>query len=160
MFSMGYVGSNPYACVAVLTIASAFGGAAVCTNLQNSQELSPNYAAIIFSIINLVGSTNGITAPMVIAYFTREKVTQIVPIMRISLKLIAFYWSLETQSTVDEWNIIFMISAVFYIVSAGIFIVFGTTDVQEWNDPDAATMKNHKKEKDVGEGGQVEDGEM
>lgn len=41
------------------------------------------------------------------------------------------------QNTLDEWNIIFTISAVFYILPAFIFIAFGSTEVQEWNDSDA-----------------------
>lgn len=73
---MEYIGSSPYACIAVITIAFAFSGASVCTSLQNIQELAPNYSAIIFAIVNVVSSTNGITAPMVIARFTQEKVTK------------------------------------------------------------------------------------
>lgn len=75
LFSMCFIGSNPYVCVAIITIALGFNGASVCTNLQNAQDLAPNYTAIIFAIINLVGTSCGATTPMVIAYFTREKVS-------------------------------------------------------------------------------------
>lgn len=37
------------------------------------------------------------------------------------------------QSTPEEWKWIFMIGAVFYIAPAIQFIIFGSTDVQKWN---------------------------
>lgn len=77
LLSMGYIGKNPYVCVAIITIALGFNGASVCTNLLNAQDLAPNYTAIIFSIINLVGTSSGATTPMVIAYFTRENVRKL-----------------------------------------------------------------------------------
>lgn len=77
LLSMGYIGSNPYVCVTIITIALGFNGASVCTNLLNAQDLAPNYTAIIFSIINLVGTSCGATTPMVIAYFTRENVRKL-----------------------------------------------------------------------------------
>lgn len=39
------------------------------------------------------------------------------------------------QDTIEEWSIIFIIAAVAYIVPALIFIVFGSGDVQPWNEP-------------------------
>lgn len=38
-----YVGSNPYVCVAIITLSLGFNGASTVTNLQNAQDLAPNY---------------------------------------------------------------------------------------------------------------------
>lgn len=53
------------------------------------------------------------------------------------------------QNTIAEWNIIFVISGILYIVPALIFIAFGTTDVQEWNDPAASSAKSDEVIDDV-----------
>lgn len=105
-------------CVLAITFALGFNGAAVVTNLQNVHDLAPNYSAIVFSIINLFGTTCGITAPMTIAYFTQE------------------------NNTTNEWNQIFTIASILFIVPTVIFMCFGSTDIQYWND------SNFKKTKD------------
>lgn len=38
------------------------------------------------------------------------------------------------QNTIDEWNTIFRINAVFYVAPAVFFIIFGSGKVQKWND--------------------------
>lgn len=53
-----------------------FNGASVLTTMQNSQDLSPNYTATIFGIINTIGTIPGFLTPMVVVYFTRENVTK------------------------------------------------------------------------------------
>lgn len=35
----------------------------------------------------------------------------------------------------DEWSIIFIIAAIAYILPAFIFILFGSGNVQKWNEP-------------------------
>lgn len=37
------------------------------------------------------------------------------------------------QSTSEEWKWIFMIGAIIYIAPAIQFMIFGSTDVQKWN---------------------------
>lgn len=51
--------------VALLTFSLGFNGAAVLTNLQNTQDLAPNYAGTLYSIINTVGFTAGALGPIV-----------------------------------------------------------------------------------------------
>lgn len=57
-----------------MSLAMAFNGASVVTTLQNTQDLSPNYTATLFGIMNSVGTTAGFITPMVVAYFTRDNV--------------------------------------------------------------------------------------
>lgn len=57
-----------------MTLSLGFNGAGVLTNLHNSQDLSPNFCATIYGIINMIGTTAGFISPMVVAILTREKV--------------------------------------------------------------------------------------
>ena len=70
-----------------MTMSLGFNGCATLTNLTNSHDLAPNFAGTLYGIINTFGTTSGFFAPMVVAYFTKEKVS-------IVLKLL-FYWHLN-----------------------------------------------------------------
>lgn len=43
--------------------------------------------------------------------------------------LLLFY-----QNTIEEWSIIFIIAAVAYILPAIIFVLFGSGNIQPWNE--------------------------
>lgn len=47
------------------------------TNLQNSQDLAPNFAGTLYGIINFVGTTSGFISPLIVAHFTEEKVRKL-----------------------------------------------------------------------------------
>lgn len=57
-----------------MALSMGFNGASVLTTMQNSQDLSPNYTATIYGIMNAAGTTAGFMTPMVVAYFTRDNV--------------------------------------------------------------------------------------
>lgn len=104
------MGTDPYICVLIIILSLGFNGAATVTNLQNSQDLAPNYAGSLYGIINFFGTTSGFISPLVVAYFTHE------------------------HSTLNEWQYVFGIGALAYIIPAAIFIAFGSGNVQKWND--------------------------
>lgn len=68
------MGNHPYYCVTIITISLGFNGASTLTNLQNSQDLAPNFAGTLYGIINFFGTTTGFLTPMVVAHFTQERV--------------------------------------------------------------------------------------
>ena len=70
-----YIGSDPYVAVAIITFSLGSNGAATMTNLQNSQDLAPNFAGTIYGIINFVGTTAGFITPILVAYFTQDNVS-------------------------------------------------------------------------------------
>lgn len=45
------------------------------TNLQNSQDLAPNFAGTLYGIINFIGTTSGFISPVLVAHFTEHKVS-------------------------------------------------------------------------------------
>lgn len=74
LISISYLAFDPYLVVAVITLSLGFNGAATMTNLQNSQDLAPNYAGSLYGMINFVGTTSGFISPIIVAHFTEEKV--------------------------------------------------------------------------------------
>lgn len=76
LLTLSYIGSrsSPYVCVALISLSLGFNGASTMTNLQNPQDLAPNYAGTIYGIVNFVGTTSGFITPLIVSYFTAEKV--------------------------------------------------------------------------------------
>lgn len=46
----------------------------------------------------------------------------------------------SSQNTIVEWSHLFTIGAVAYIVPALVFILFGSGEVQPWNEPPAKKL--------------------
>ena len=75
LIALCFTGFNAYICVAIITMSLGFNGAATMTNLQNSQDLAPNYAGSLYGIINFVGTTSGFISPVLVAHFTEHGVS-------------------------------------------------------------------------------------
>ncbi|XP_063709262.1 sialin-like [Culicoides brevitarsis] len=115
-----FVQGYPYVAVTLVTLSLGFNGSATLTNLQNAQDLSPNYAGSLYGIANFFGTTSGFLSPMVVAHFTAE------------------------QSTFEQWSKIFWIGGGVYIIPAIIFMIFGSGEVQKWNDLSESREKDKK----------------
>lgn len=61
-------------CVAIMTASLGSNGAATLTNLQNSQDLAPNFAGSLYSIMNTVATSSGFISPIVVNYYTANNV--------------------------------------------------------------------------------------
>ncbi|KAJ8959661.1 hypothetical protein NQ318_021849, partial [Aromia moschata] len=75
LISIGFMGCSWIPIVVMLILSMALNGAAVVTNLQNPQDLAPNFAGTIFGIISFIGGNTGFIAPVVTAAFIREYVS-------------------------------------------------------------------------------------
>ncbi|XP_062555464.1 sialin-like [Armigeres subalbatus] len=117
-----YAGFDPYVCVAIITLSLGFNGASSMTNLQNSQDLAPNFAGTLYGVINFAGTTSGFITPMLVAHFT------------------------AVRSTMHEWQYVFAIGAAAYIIPALVFVLFGSASVQEWNEPKQQESKQATKQ--------------
>ncbi|XP_061379217.1 uncharacterized transporter slc-17.2-like isoform X2 [Danaus plexippus] len=117
-----YTGCSTALSVAMITMSMGFNGAATLTNLQNHQDLAPNYAGTLYGIANFIGSTAGFFTPMITAYFTK------------------------TGDSFEQWRPVFFVGASVYIVSAIFFILFGTGNTQAWNFDDESKQEG-KEEK-------------
>lgn len=140
-----YVGTDPYACVACISLSAAFNGAVSLTGYQNAQDLAPNYAATVYSIINCVATTTGFLSPLVVAYFTRDSVSicRLVVGHKSTISLngllnCAMRGSLF-QNTITEWSKVFWVGACMYITPSIIFMLFGSAETQPWNECKSVT---------------------
>ncbi|CAD7089582.1 unnamed protein product [Hermetia illucens] len=101
--------SNAYICLGLTTVCMGFNAAAVATNLINVQDLAPNFAATLYGIMNFFANTAGFLAPIMVAAIT------------------------ATKNTLVEWRLIFVINAFFYLIPGFLFIIFGSGELQPWN---------------------------
>jgi ACS family sodium-dependent inorganic phosphate cotransporter len=62
--------------VILLTMSLGSNGASTLTNLQNSQDLAPNYAGSLYGIANCIGSTTGFITPLIVGQITANHVNQ------------------------------------------------------------------------------------
>lgn len=125
LFVLGqtFIGENATWAIVLMTLALGSNGASTLTNLQNSQDLSPNFAGTIYGIMNCIGGVTGFINPAITAAFIKK-----------------------SSSTAKEWYPIFYIGSSVYIACGIFFIFFGTGKLQAWNvipedpaDADAAT---------------------
>ena len=138
LIGLAYVDKKqPEIAVAVLVIAVASNIAIYCGHNINHMDLSPNFAGTLMGITNTIANFCSILAPLV-------------------------HSVIVTDSTdLSQWKSIFFLSAIIYIVGNLLFILFGTSTIQPWNDPqnkiknsssntvDTSSMENeHVREKE------------
>ncbi|XP_013113524.2 putative inorganic phosphate cotransporter isoform X1 [Stomoxys calcitrans] len=111
LICLGYVSANnTNMAIVLLTITVGINGATYLGFQVNHIDLSPNFAGILMGITNCAANMMGIIAPLIVGLIvTNEK-------------------------DPDQWRIIFFIAAGFYFVGNLLFVVFGKTEVQPWND--------------------------
>ncbi|CAG9767274.1 unnamed protein product [Ceutorhynchus assimilis] len=96
--------------VLILVFSMSINGAAVVTNLQNAQDLAPNFAGSIFGVISLIGGTTGFITPAVTGALIKE------------------------NNGIHEWSRNFIIGGSVYVGSGLLFILLGSSDIQPWNE--------------------------
>lgn len=77
------IGQNFIACeamlaVAFITLSLGINGASTLTNLQNSQDLAPNFAGSLYGIVNMIGSCTGFITPALVGAITKEHVRLVI----------------------------------------------------------------------------------
>lgn len=121
---------RPYTVIALMTASFAFNGAVTMTSQSNFHDVAPKCAATVLAVVNSISSTSGFISPLVVAYFTNERVRT----MRMSNR----YFSMTNrmgwhfQNTIDEWRYVFITGATMYMLPAGIFAIFGSAVDQNW----------------------------
>ncbi|XP_008180303.1 sialin [Acyrthosiphon pisum] len=108
---LGYMGENANAAICMYVFVVAIG---CCTNVGfniNHLDLAPNYAGILMGFTNAVAALGGVMAPTVCGFIVHD------------------------QTSVDEWRIVFTLGAVILFFSSIFYIIFGSAEVQPWNEP-------------------------
>lgn len=75
MLSVLLAGCNAPFAITVIMLSLGSNGAATITNLQNCQDLSPQFAGTLFGIANCIGSITGVLTPYLTSVFTKERVS-------------------------------------------------------------------------------------
>uniref|UniRef100_A0A1L8EAI1 Putative inorganic phosphate cotransporter n=1 Tax=Haematobia irritans TaxID=7368 RepID=A0A1L8EAI1_HAEIR len=85
-------------------------GNVIGSNL-NTIDLSPNHAGVLMSLVHASASIWPMVAPIMVAAIVQD------------------------ESDRTEWQIVFAIAAAVFFFGNLIYIIFGTTNLQKWDDP-------------------------
>ncbi|KAJ8958990.1 hypothetical protein NQ314_006329 [Rhamnusium bicolor] len=110
LIAISFCGCNWVPIVVLLIISMSINGAAVLTNLQNPQDLAPNFAGTIFGIISFLGGMTGFITPAITGALTQE------------------------NNGIKEWGWNFVIGGGVYIGCGLVFLLIGVTERQPWNE--------------------------
>ncbi|XP_046687588.1 putative inorganic phosphate cotransporter [Homalodisca vitripennis] len=111
LVGMSFISSSVTGAVVLLTTSVSLGAGIYMGYLATTLDLSPNFSGVLMGIVNCLGNISSFLAPMVTGFIVKDEASR------------------------DEWMIAFYISAGIFFVGNLIFIVFGSSDVQPWNNP-------------------------
>lgn len=78
----------------------------------NHIDIAPNFAGTLMGLTNCAANIMSIIAPLLVGYIVTD------------------------ESQPDQWRIVFWISAGVYFFGNLLFVLFSSTEIQVWNDPD------------------------
>ncbi|XP_026680552.1 putative inorganic phosphate cotransporter, partial [Diaphorina citri] len=104
-----YSGCNKVLAVMFFAIGMGFMGFYYPSIRINSLDLSPNYAATLMAIVNGLGAVSGIFSAPLIGIMT-------------------------PNSTMSEWRLVFWLTFIILAVTNLFYLVFGSAEIQPWND--------------------------
>ncbi|XP_060843130.1 putative inorganic phosphate cotransporter isoform X1 [Rhopalosiphum padi] len=124
LIAASYTGCDPYLTVAILTVGVGLNGAIYSGFKVNHLDISPRFAGILMSLTNCLANLAGLLAPIVAGYVIDKRPTQ------------------------AAWRVVFITSAVVYMVCCTIYLIFGNGTRQPWDNPSNDQMNlEHKKNK-------------
>ncbi|KAJ8679908.1 hypothetical protein QAD02_015695 [Eretmocerus hayati] len=105
--------------VLILVLSVASNIAIYCGHHVNHMDLSGNFAGPIMGFTNAAANLSSIIAPLVHSAMVPD------------------------AENVHQWNKIFLLTAGLYVLGALTFLIFGSTQVQKWNDPTNIKKNKH-----------------
>lgn len=109
---MAFAGCDSTLAVALFAVAVGMSGCVYVGHLINYSEFSPNFAGILAGMGNTVGSSAGIIAPLVLGILTSEE---------------------RGGQSVENWQLVFFISAGLYGFISLVYVIFGSAMPQAWD---------------------------
>ncbi|KAJ8284991.1 hypothetical protein COCON_G00038410 [Conger conger] len=107
LVAAGYTGCDYVMAVAFLTVSSALGGLSSSGFGIGHLDIAPSYAGILLGISNTFATVPGMVGPVIGSALTHS-------------------------NTIEEWRVVFYISAGINVFGATVFTVFGKGTVQSW----------------------------
>ncbi|XP_018804061.1 PREDICTED: putative inorganic phosphate cotransporter isoform X1 [Bactrocera latifrons] len=121
LIGLGYVSADDITLAIVLLTVTVGINASTYLGFQvNHIDLSPNYAGILMGITNCAANIMSIIAPLIVGFIVTD------------------------EHNSDQWRTIFFIASGFYFIGNLLFILFGSVDVQRWNDPQPKPSPNKR----------------
>lgn len=105
-----HIGCNRLAVIITFAVALFMLGTALPSIMINSLDLSPNYAGVLMGFTNGIAALAGILSPYLVGILT-------------------------THQTLAEWRLVFWIFLGVSVFTNLMFLLFGSGEVQYWNDP-------------------------
>ncbi|XP_031844097.1 putative inorganic phosphate cotransporter [Nomia melanderi] len=122
MIVLAYRGCDRVASVTIFTMALTINGAVTAGYLGNGLDIAPNFSGTIFGIANTLSSLGGFLSSYMVGTITYK------------------------NQTYAQWSIIFWILASTYCFGALVFAIFGTGELQKWNNPTEAAADRRNVE--------------
>ncbi|VVC38434.1 Major facilitator superfamily,Major facilitator superfamily domain [Cinara cedri] len=94
----------------LLTIALSLNGGIITGFMANHMDLAPNFAGILMGITNSLANITTILGPLIVGLIIRD------------------------NNNSDQWAVVFLISAGIFFTGNLIYILFGSAEIQSWND--------------------------
>lgn len=110
MFVLGYTGCDPTAPAALYTAALLFTGATPAGAFASAADIAPNFAGTVFGLCQTIGALGILSANYVVSEGLHG-------------------------SFAGWWRLIFGISSTALLVTAAVFMIFGSGSKQSWNAP-------------------------
>jgi len=117
-----FVGCNKVLATMCFTVGMALMGFCYPSIRINSLDLSPNYSPTIMALVNGIGCLSGMATPYVAGILTPNR-------------------------TVLEWRLVFWIMMVVMAASSVVFGLFGSGEIQPWDDLEQHYLREKEKEK-------------
>ncbi|KAF6205435.1 hypothetical protein GE061_019607 [Apolygus lucorum] len=111
LFVLSTFHTNATGAMVLLSLATTLNSG-VFNGIQcNHLDLAPNLGGILMGITNASSNIASLCAPLWAGFFVKD------------------------ESNAEQWQIVFLVSAALYVVGNTAFLIFGSTDIQPWNDP-------------------------
>lgn len=125
MIVQAYRGCDRVTSVAIFTTALTVNGAVTAGYLGNGLDIAPNFSGTIFGLANTLSSLGGFISSYMVGTITYK------------------------NQTYAQWSIIFWILAGTYLVGALTFAIFGSGELQKWNNPEESDAKKSANVEDA-----------
>ncbi|KAH8306002.1 hypothetical protein KR018_009811, partial [Drosophila ironensis] len=98
--------------IALMTISVGFNSGATIGSSLNTIDLSPNHASILMGIVNTGANMVPIVTPLVVGLIVKDDTNR------------------------SEWQIVFIIASVLFLIGNCVFLIFGSAVSQPWDAED------------------------
>ncbi|XP_071038087.1 putative inorganic phosphate cotransporter isoform X2 [Parasteatoda tepidariorum] len=121
--AIGLIGCHPIIIIILFSLSYALNGLVYSGFMVNHVDMSPRFAGTLFGITNAIATLPGFMAPAFDGYI------------------------LKSGQTLGNWEFVFLSSAAMHFVTGFIYMLFGSADLQPWNDPESDDAESKKEMK-------------